>query len=221
MRDIKEGDYVKVIDTGETHPHYEGWLDTYCPPLRNIWDENNSPKEYGLYTVLKIEEHLDGRKVLCFIYDANDQKGYIINIEGLTLTTLKPNLDTWEENPLLSLPTESTDEYLEFEEKYTASWLLTKHPETYTKEETTMNTFNYEAEAVATKTEVFGIEASLIDPEGYMAILRELKERRDNLKELEKEFKDAKHIISQKKTLSSQIEQVIKVFNEVHGDKDE
>lgn len=81
---IKEGDKVKVINSGETYSNYVGWVERNIkyPHVRYIWDYGKSVCKGDIGKVIKIAPHGNDTGVMLAYVEIRG-RCYIIGVEGL------------------------------------------------------------------------------------------------------------------------------------------
>lgn len=87
MSEIKQGSMVKVINTGETYSTYTDMF-VHMRAELGFTDFTHAyrlqPEEGEVYMVLAVEKHLTNNDTVALIHNDN-QKGYLISIDGLEL----------------------------------------------------------------------------------------------------------------------------------------
>ncbi|WP_255305652.1 hypothetical protein [Paenibacillus sp. Mc5Re-14] len=87
MNEIKRGQMVKVVDTGETYSTYTDMFNHMRAKL-GFADFTHArglqPEKDKVYMVLAVEKHFNNNDSVALIHNDN-QKGYLISIDGLEL----------------------------------------------------------------------------------------------------------------------------------------
>lgn len=82
---IKEGDIVKISDTGHLYTTYLAWVEKHTVSIRDRYkyDYDNYPDLKNSFKVIKISPHGGQNDTLAYITDLKTTRCYLIGIRGL------------------------------------------------------------------------------------------------------------------------------------------
>lgn len=83
--EIREGDIVKIVSTGQIYTTYIDWVEKHIVSDRDRykWDYNNYPDKTHSFRVIKIAPHTNRHYTLAYITDLTTNRCYLFGIEGL------------------------------------------------------------------------------------------------------------------------------------------
>lgn len=93
---IHVGNYVEIVDPGQTYDYYRDWINTHCPEFENDFKEGEVPPVGAIGRVVGKGEHLSRDNMLYGVYiEENDRfspniKNGIFCIDESGIKKLKP-----------------------------------------------------------------------------------------------------------------------------------